>query len=315
MRKRGCFVEAFSADVSNKSSMQKVIKEIESTLGPITGVIHAAGETVNGIISLKTEESLIESYQAKVYGTYNLCELFTEKNLDFMILCSSMNAIIGGLGQLDNTAANTLIDYLAEYHASNTGQPVLAINWGAINVDRPLKVNVVPQFADLSTEHKRNKMTDSEVDAVYTRILSHQLGPRVVISTIDMDDVLLNWNQVASIEDLAKDRDFPSLKQSRCITSEDYPKTALEQWVSEVWQKLLGLERVGRQDNFFHLGGHSLAAVQFMTKVQEKFQIKTHVMNLYEMPTLVEFSGYMSKLMKHKNGKAILDAPSMIEAR
>ncbi|MDH8639316.1 phosphopantetheine-binding protein, partial [Klebsiella pneumoniae] len=36
------------------------------------------------------------------------------------------------------------------------------------------------------------------------------------------------------------------------------PATELEQRLAEIWQQLLGLERVGTTTNFFDLGGHSL---------------------------------------------------------
>lgn len=299
MHQRGCIVQTFSADVSDKTSLEKAIAAIESSLGGITGVIHAAGETVNGIIALKRPESLTESYQAKVFGTYHLCEIFTKKSLKFMILCSSMNAIIGGLGQLDNTAANTVVDSLAEYYAMQTGQPILSINWGAINIDRPLKVNVVPQFADLSTEHKRNRMNDEETHEVYNRLLSHQFGARLLISTISMDDVLKNWNRVASIQDLAKDIDMGTNKHCE-LRPEEQPETPIEIWIAEQWSRLLGVNVIGKQHNFFTLGGHSLSSVQFMTKLLEQYQVKAHVMNLYEMPTLSEFSNYIEKLLQQK---------------
>ncbi|MBA2652787.1 MAG: KR domain-containing protein, partial [Tatlockia sp.] len=206
MRKRGALVLPFSADVGEEASLISAIHDIENRMGRITGVIHAAGDTVNGIISLKTENSLQESYQSKVFGTYNLHKAFKDHHLSFFILCSSMNAIIGGLGQLDNTAANSFIDYMAEFMASQSGQNVFAINWGAVNLDRPMKVNVLHQFEDLSIEHKKNNMTDEESNQIYDRLLSVHPGPRLVISTIDMQTVLKNWNRVASIEELAKDR-------------------------------------------------------------------------------------------------------------
>lgn len=302
MRSHGCDVQVFSADVGQKESLLDVMTQVELTLGRITGVIHAAGETLNGIIAMKSEVSLAESYHAKVYGSYHLCELFAEHSLKFMILCSSMNAIIGGLGQLDNTAANCMVDYLAEYYAMKMGLPIMSINWGAINIDRPLKVNVVPQFIDLSTEHKRNRMSDQEVDAVYARLLAHHFGPRLVISTLEMDDVLLNWNRVASIHDLAKEIDIATTKHV-ALKEEDQPSTETERWIAERWSNLLGVSAIGKQQNFFELGGHSLSAVQFMTKLYEHYGVKAHVMNLYEMPTLSEFSNYVAQLLKQKRSK------------
>lgn len=299
LRRRGCNVHTFKADISDQCSVESVVEAVERKLGPINGVIHAAGETINGIISMKSEQSLNESYQAKVYGSYYLCEAFSNKNFNFVILCSSMNAIIGGLGQLDNTAANVTVDYLAEYYSAKTGRKFISINWGAINMDRPLKVNVVPQFANLSTEHKRNRMNDDETKAVYSRLLSQLPTPRIVISTLPMDDVLLNWNRVASLKEL--DNEITIHEPVHKIVPEtELPKTEMECWVSDIWSRILGIPSLSKSSNFFSLGGHSLSAVQFVTRVLNEHGLKIHVMNLYELPTLAEFSNYLEKLLQQK---------------
>jgi len=38
----------------------------------------------------------------------------------------------------------------------------------------------------------------------------------------------------------------------------------------EIWQEVLGVERVGVTDNFFHLGGHSLLVIQLIAKLQQQ---------------------------------------------
>ena len=254
-------------------------------------------------ISVKTPQSLHDSYAAKVYGTYHLWEVIQQRNLDFCILCSSMNSIIGGLGQLDNTAANAFIDYMSEYMVHTTGQNIFAINWGAINVNRPMKVNVLHQFMDLSTEHKKNRMTDEEVNEIYHRLISVRPSPRIVISTIDMQHVWKRWNEVASLESLGKDREVQSDCNIRHISVDERPTTTMEQWIKDRWSQLLGIEQMSIDDNFFGLGGHSLAAVQFITKVREVFNINTHVMNLYEMPTIKAFSKFLES--KHSRRETV----------
>jgi acyl transferase domain-containing protein len=313
MQAKGAEVQVYSCDVANEERLRAVIANIEATQGKIDGVIHAAGETVNGIISLKTKASLQESYHAKVWGSYNLVEVFKDQPLQFLVMCSSMNAIIGGLGQLDNTAANAFIDYLSEYSAARFNQPTLAINWGAINVNRPMPVNVLHQFTDLSHEHKKNRMTDNEVNAVYDRILTQKLGARVVISTIDMNVVLESWNRVASIHELAKERQAYNSGLSKTLTLENTPQTVNEKLLASLWQELLGVETIGLDDDFFALGGHSLAAVQISTKIQEQLGLKFHVMNLYEMPTLKQFSQYINQQLssKTKIGGMQYDTTSM----
>ena len=86
MKKNGAIVAAFSADIGEQASLANAVQAIEKKMGKITGIVHAAGETVNGIISLKTACSLDESYQAKVFGTYNLYSVFKQYTLDFLIL-------------------------------------------------------------------------------------------------------------------------------------------------------------------------------------------------------------------------------------
>lgn len=291
LQQKGVNVQTFSVDISYQTNLQIAMEHIESSMGPIHGVIHAAGETINGIISLKNPQSLEESYQAKVYGSLHLCDYFVHKNLDFMILCSSMNAIIGGLGQLDNTAANTTIDYLAEYYSSISGKPFLSINWGAINMDRPLKANILPQFASLSEEHKRNRMNDAETEAIYARLLSNQFASRLVVSTLDMDDVLHNWNRVASLKEL--DKKLYAKPSTGNLDTIDLPETPMEIWMASQWSSLLGIKPLSNSAHFFDLGGHSLSAVQCMTRILEQYKVKIHVMTLYETPTLQAFSSHV----------------------
>lgn len=300
IRESGVIVNSYQCDVGVAESLASAVAKVEQEMGAVTGVVHAAGETVNGILSLKTEESLAESYHAKVYGTINLYRVFEHKHFDFMILCSSMNAIIGGLGQLDNTAANSFIDFYAEKISFESGKRIFSINWGAVNIERPLEVNVVKQFENLSREHKKNRMTDDEVSEVYTRILTHEFGARMVISTIDFGAVWKNWNRVASIKELNKEKEaYKNVRMSR-LTPEDLPQTPMELFCATLWKDLLGLDEVGLPDNFFEYGGNSLTAVHIMTKLKEIHQLKVHVMELYERPTLGEFSDYVSKLLQVK---------------
>jgi acyl carrier protein len=40
--------------------------------------------------------------------------------------------------------------------------------------------------------------------------------------------------------------------------------------VARIWSDLLGVERVGRRDNFFDLGGHSLLSMRVVHRIEER---------------------------------------------
>jgi amino acid adenylation domain-containing protein len=63
------------------------------------------------------------------------------------------------------------------------------------------------------------------------------------------------------------------------------PEGAAEAALAEIWAELLGVERVGRHDNFFRLGGHSLLAVRLIERMREA-GLHADVQALFTAPTL-----------------------------
>lgn len=74
---------------------------------------------------------------------------------------------------------------------------------------------------------------------------------------------------------------------------------SLEQ-VGSIWAKVLGVKKVGPDDNFFALGGHSLLGVKLVCAIQEKMDIgdELKLSDLFEFPTLRAFSEHLDSLLE-----------------
>ena len=77
--------------------------------------------------------------------------------------------------------------------------------------------------------------------------------------------------------------------QAYASAAYEAPQGEVEQTLAGIWQTLLGVERVGRHDDFFALGGHSLQAVRLMSLV-EQAGWRADVSRLFLQPTLAGFS-------------------------
>lgn len=64
------------------------------------------------------------------------------------------------------------------------------------------------------------------------------------------------------------------------------PEGAFETDLAAIWVELLGVERVGRGDNFFKLGGHSLLAMQLISRIRERFLIDVKIKLVFDDPEL-----------------------------
>ena len=76
--------------------------------------------------------------------------------------------------------------------------------------------------------------------------------------------------------------------------SYEAPEGQTEQRLARIWAELLQIERVGREDDFFELGGDSLAALRLATRVGSVFGVKIGVAALFEAPTLRQFARHLS---------------------
>ncbi|MGA7732187.1 MAG: amino acid adenylation domain-containing protein [Chloroflexia bacterium] len=86
------------------------------------------------------------------------------------------------------------------------------------------------------------------------------------------------------------------------------PRTPLETQLTEVWAAVLHKEQIGVTDSFFALGGHSLSAMQMVSRVRTALGIELPLRSLFETPTIEGLAAAMSL----KKGSHAMSAPPIV---
>ncbi|MFB2772377.1 amino acid adenylation domain-containing protein [Pelatocladus sp. BLCC-F211] len=73
------------------------------------------------------------------------------------------------------------------------------------------------------------------------------------------------------------------------------PRNEMEHTIADIWQKILKVEKVGIQDNFFDLGGHSLNVLQVYSKLRELFKPDLAITDLFKYPTISSIVRYLNE--------------------
>jgi amino acid adenylation domain-containing protein/non-ribosomal peptide synthase protein (TIGR01720 family) len=83
------------------------------------------------------------------------------------------------------------------------------------------------------------------------------------------------------------------------VQQNDYiaPRTETEKVLCEIWQDVLGVERVGVSDNFFHLGGHSLLVMQVISRARQ-YCVDIIARQFFVHPTLADLAADINDSVK-----------------
>jgi amino acid adenylation domain-containing protein len=73
------------------------------------------------------------------------------------------------------------------------------------------------------------------------------------------------------------------------------PRNPIEEIVVNIWEDVLGLKQVGIHDNFFDLGGHSLAATRIISRIVTEFEVELTIRFLVDSPTVAEMAAAIAK--------------------
>ncbi|WP_170319936.1 type I polyketide synthase [Polyangium spumosum] len=129
MREVGAEILVASVDVSRREEVDALLARLAESMPALAGVAHTAAVLDDHTLLELTEESFRNVFAPKALGALNLHAALGDRDLDFFLLYSSVAALVGSPGQGNYTAANALLDALAE-ERQRRGLRTTSIQWG-----------------------------------------------------------------------------------------------------------------------------------------------------------------------------------------
>jgi acyl transferase domain-containing protein/acyl carrier protein len=286
---KGSEVWVAHAEVADADQMSAVVQQIRERYGVLHGVIHAAGLPGAGLIALKTPEAAHRVLSPKVNGLLVLHQVLRGMPLDFLVLCSSVNALIGGAGQVDYCAANAFLDAYAHWDRATQGRHTIALNWDTWQEVGMAVHTPVPESMRAQRQASLQQgLRPHEGRELFARVLASPLA-QLVISPRDFAVLMESSYRPQQREAEASGPapvTPPRHRRPNLRVSYVAPRDERERTIAILWEGLLGLEPVGVDDNFLELGGHSLLGVQLTSRLRQAFGVELPLTAVFEYPTV-----------------------------
>jgi acyl transferase domain-containing protein len=297
------------AEPGDPFNLRDALARAAEAFGPIRGVFYAEGAHTGGLVQLRTPESLRAGLAPVARGAQALLAAAAAGEAprpELIVLCSSTQAVTGGLGQLDLAAAGALLEGFAaqaaaraaaESSAAGEERPlVIAVHWDPYQWDGWLVAGAAGAVAGLEPQEVRRNIELHGIPAARSaealRRLLAAVAPGVVVSARDLPGLIAETDAATTDVLLAQMASVRAERAGRDGLSRPYapPRDALEESLAALWQELFGIAPIGIEDGFLELGGHSLLAIQMATQLRARFAVDLPVTALFEAPTIAELA-------------------------
>jgi amino acid adenylation domain-containing protein len=131
----------------------------------------------------------------------------------------------------------------------------------------------VPAGGDLIA-HLKERLPDYMVPAAFVTLPAFPLSPNGKVDRAALPE--------------------PELSRPELAVPYEAPRDRVERVIAEAWTRLLGLDQVGVNDNFFDLGGHSLLVVELRSALETQLGRPLTLVELFQFPTVRSLAQHLA---------------------
>lgn len=306
LQQKGVIVHVNAVNISDPKALNEEVHYINSNLGKIGTVIHAAGiaDFETPAFISKEEHTIKEVLQPKQEGTKVLLASISNQPIDKVLLFSSVSALIPSLavGQIDYAIANHNMDLIAQKHEYHFD--IISIQW--------------PNWKDSGMGEVKSKsyhnmglisLSDQEGLSILEDVLklsdSQAIMPAVIKKKLWYPEQLLNvLKKKTSISIPKKEPDisFSNPKES--------DKNVVEEWLVNLFSSELRIpkDRLEKDMDFSDFGVDSIILTQLMKSVNKYLKSEIDPSTFYEYTNINRltywiYENHKDKFIDHSNQK------------
>jgi acyl carrier protein len=254
--------------------------------------VHAAGisdPSGFGPAHLISEAGTEQHFASKVTGFQVLRQVFAGRDVAGITL-SSLSATLGGLALGPYAAANAELDAHVLAARCHDGLRWITVDWDTwgkgTGPDLP-----PPGDYDMAPE-EAVEIFDRAVAAIDS--VDH-----IVISTGPLDVRFQQWVVDAGATKAgADDEDVERDPRPDLSTPYVEPVAGTEAALAEIWARVLRLENVGAEDNFFGLGGNSVLAIEVVGRIRKGMRVPVPTAAVMGFPTVRGLASQIDELTR-----------------
>lgn len=255
--------------------LNEALKPVE--IGEI-GELYIGGDRLAlGYLNLKelTDERFIQNPfgQGKIYKSGDLVKLLTNNEYDYIGRSDNQVKIRGYRIELDDISShiskypNILSNTVIAKESGDGNQQLIAYCVLKDNADQNIRQSIY--------EFLKKKIPEYMIPQIY--IILDAL-PLTINGKVDKT-LLLN----------------PKRQDHLLKTKYHSAKTKIEKKLRVLFQSALSIKKIGIDDNFFSLGGHSLILIELFKNIRKEFGINLDFFSVYENPTITNIAKLIDK--------------------
>ncbi|MEE8585459.1 MAG: KR domain-containing protein, partial [Acidobacteriota bacterium] len=278
--------------LSDRDGLQHALVQARQAEGGLRGVVCSAEAAFAGGDSRQVGSALLGLEK----GLGTLDEALIEDRPEVQLLVS-LSASAGGMGLEAGFASNLFLESYAQA-SRRRGKGWTSLHWDVWD--------------------KEGGDAGNRADEAFRAVLSlcrSNTAARLLVSSRPLD---AQWNRLVGLEDesgqgTSGEDSAPLHPRPELRVEYTAPETETQKAIAAVWERLLGIDRVGLDDGFLELGGDSLLASRLVARLQDVLQLDLPVRLFFEASTVRELTQAVEEIRSRQEDQELKELFEQLE--